>query len=448
MFETSQAFQTELIVFSSSYEKQLLKHVEWLLQELTSWKSRKEINNLSSPSVKRKKELDDEPSYDENPARKIQRLISPQTVQIKATNSEIEQRINAFIQLKKSEINDSNRAEFLRKSSSDDVSSCARSDAAEINRNIQMKFDVVNNNDGPLARSTFSSKNQINDGKKRPLTELPSGVEERLQNIEKHLGVNIVAPIPLDVYARIKILEAKIIQIEQDHPQWAAVNFNQPNRQVISNHQKNCELAYKFVKFRANNINILKLQFPPPPHVTTIPRNSNSELANSVAPENLALTSTINIPPIPNPAVDGKQISSQQNLKFSRAPRPIKPKGRGHGDFSLTRSIMEQLKMRRESDNKLVSATVTNVSTELSQQENQQNPVHSVSNVQPPIQTKVKGIQSSDVLKSHRDVTLVETVDQNANDQFISSDGDNNEPFKEINARDVDVVTPNVISTK
>jgi hypothetical protein len=51
-----------------------------------------------------------------------------------------------------------------------------------------MKLDVVNNEDGPLARSTFTSINHSrNDANKKSLAELPIGVEERLQNIEKHL---------------------------------------------------------------------------------------------------------------------------------------------------------------------------------------------------------------------------------------------------------------------
>ncbi|CAG8839147.1 31895_t:CDS:2, partial [Racocetra persica] len=148
-------------------------------------------------------------------------LMDPQIVQIKATNSEIEQKIDTFIDHKKSEINDSNRTEFLRKSSNPE----------EINRNIQMKLDVVNNEDGPLARSTFSSAHQRNETNKTSPACLSSGVEERIQNIEKHLNVQIVTPVPLDVYARIKILEDKIMQLEREYPPWAALNFNQPNRQ-------------------------------------------------------------------------------------------------------------------------------------------------------------------------------------------------------------------------
>jgi hypothetical protein len=53
-----------------------------------------------------------------------------------------------------------------------------------------MKLDVVNNEDGPLARSTFTSTNHNRSGaNKKSLAELPRGVEERFQNIEKHLEI-------------------------------------------------------------------------------------------------------------------------------------------------------------------------------------------------------------------------------------------------------------------
>ncbi len=55
-----------------------------------------------------------------------------------------------------------------------------------------MKLDVVNNEDGPLARSTFTSANHNrSDPNKKSLAELPRGVEDRLQNIEKHLNIEI-----------------------------------------------------------------------------------------------------------------------------------------------------------------------------------------------------------------------------------------------------------------
>ncbi|CAI2177586.1 19780_t:CDS:2 [Funneliformis geosporum] len=327
MVETNKALLMELIVLSTNHEKQIPKHIDCLLKELTTLKTRFDVQ-----SSKRKMEQE---NGEGNPSKKVQLLMSSQEVQIRTTNSELEQRIDNFIQLKKSEINDSNRAEFLKKSDNpldpNDKQSCARSDAAEINRNIQMKLDVVNNEDGPLARSTFTSANHNrSDLDKKSLADLPRGIEDRLQNIEKHLNIEIVTSIPFSVYERLKVLENKIMQLERDYPPWSAIHFNQPNR-----------------------------QFPPPPPVTTVRRNSNNEIITSVVQTPGNNTSVSTVTPTFSAAptisasllVDAKRSPSgftPTNLfgsKGSRTPRPIKPKGRGRGQSSLTRSVMEQLKL-------------------------------------------------------------------------------------------------------
>ncbi|GBB98026.1 hypothetical protein RclHR1_03120011 [Rhizophagus clarus] len=323
MIETNRALLMELIVLSTYNEKQIPNHLDWLLKELTALKS-KIGDSSSSESAKRK--IEPEKNDEESPAKKVQMLMNPQEVQIRTTNSELEQRIDNFIQLKKSEINNSNRAEFLRKSTNpldpNDEQSCARSDAAEINRNIQMKLEVVNNEDGSLARSTFTSTiHNRNDVNKRSLAELPRGVEERFQNIEKHLGV--VTPVPLSVYERLKALEDKIMQLERDYPTWSAIHFNQPNRQYST-------------------------------PVTTMAQKSINNSPSSVVTPTLSVTSTIQT----SPSVDFKRSSPSlisTNLFSSKnpriAPRPIKPKGRGRGQSSLTRSVMEQLKLINRTDN-------------------------------------------------------------------------------------------------
>ncbi|RIA89302.1 hypothetical protein C1645_738746 [Glomus cerebriforme] len=324
MVETNRALLMELIVLSTNNEKQIPNHIDWLLKELTTLKT-KMVDSSSSQSAKRKIELE---NGEENPAKKVQMLMNPQEAQIRTTNSELEQRIDNFIQLKKSEINDSNRAEFLRKSTNpldpNDEQSCARSDAAEINRNIQMKLDVVNNEDGPLARSTFTStSHNRNDANKRSLAELPRGVEERFQNIEKHLKVETVTPVPLSVYERLKVLEDKIIQLERDYPPWSAIHFNQPNR-----------------------------QFPHP--VTTVAQTPVNNPSTSVVTPTYSVT-----PMMPtgslvdvkrsSPSFASTNLFNSKNLRI--APRPIKPKGRGRGQSSLTRSVMEQLKLINRNDN-------------------------------------------------------------------------------------------------
>ncbi|CAJ0917666.1 16984_t:CDS:10 [Entrophospora sp. SA101] len=177
MNETNMMFTTELLVFSSDLEKLLMKNIDWLIQELN-------CKNVNS-TIKRKKEDEDFSN-----ANKIQRLIKPQDVRTtsKETNPEIEKRIESFIQFKKPDMNDPSDQNNSTSSDNFNISSDAKTDdtAVEINRN---EFGVVNNND--------------ND----------DGVEERLQNIEKHLNKRpIVKSVPHDVYERLKVLEDKIMK--------------------------------------------------------------------------------------------------------------------------------------------------------------------------------------------------------------------------------------------
>jgi len=46
-------------------------------------------------------------------------------------------------------------------------------------------------------------------------------IQERLQNMEKHLGLNTKEqPIPLDVYGRLKALEDRILHLEGISPEY------------------------------------------------------------------------------------------------------------------------------------------------------------------------------------------------------------------------------------
>ncbi|CAG8554641.1 3555_t:CDS:2 [Ambispora gerdemannii] len=250
LVETNRALETEMLVFPSAKRKQMSTHVEWLVQKLSACMSNIEADcssNISKITGKRKIEC----GGDDKPAKRIQK-IDTQQVQIRATHSEIEQRIEAFMQQKKSEINDSNRSEFLRKS------------------------------------------HDPNDNE----------------------------AIPLNVYERLRVLEAKIMQLEIDHPPWAAVHFNQPN-----------------------------LQYATPPPMTNIIRNENNEIVlsmtndsskNSQSPNSLNLSSTVSIQS--SPKIDIKKSSSSQKLK--QVSDTIQLKGRANS--SLTRSIIQQLEQAKK----------------------------------------------------------------------------------------------------
>ncbi|KAI8387415.1 hypothetical protein BD560DRAFT_382419 [Blakeslea trispora] len=291
LIETAECLESELVVLSREQLERLPMALESLVEQL--------LQSLEH-HLEAKEQLIDQPeahssdllvpkkrpkSQEEEENERIKRLHSEQ-VQIRATSSEVEQRINQFIQAKRNELDESNRTEFLSRHdpSADDVT-CARTDAREINRNIQMKFDVVNNEDGPLARSLQSTKQTMVTDQ---LSE--ADMNERLQNLQDHLHVKIdtAAEPPFTVHERIQILENTLMDIERQHPKWAAVHLNQPNR-----------------------------AFPPPPPITYITRPKEQE--------ETAYTT---------------QIHAYNN-------EPTQLKAHGRANSSLTRAVIDQLNRQK-----------------------------------------------------------------------------------------------------
>lgn len=329
LLETSKCFDSELAVLSQYNREripgELEKLVDKLLRSLEQHVEAKEtmLDNPKAPidenkllytgKRKRTEEDDDDSSNadqkikleerdDDDEQERIKRMDSEQ-VQIRATQSEMQQRIDTFIQAKRQEVDASNRAEFLSRPdpSSADVT-CARTDAREINRNIQMKLDIVNNEDGPLARSLLSSSDHVRIGEQPSSVSSSSlssnknqheGAIERIKNIEQHLNVSFDADAqpPFSLYERIKILEDTLMEIERKHPKWAAVYFNQPNR-----------------------------TFPPPPPEILINRPGNNNNNNKGA------------------AYVATQAAPQQTLLRTT----------GRANSSLTRAVIEQLNRQRQ----------------------------------------------------------------------------------------------------
>ncbi|KAI7905929.1 uncharacterized protein BX663DRAFT_540599 [Cokeromyces recurvatus] len=239
LVETSECLNSELIVLSRHRLEKLPEALEALVEKLLKTLE-KHIDAKEQLLNKHEKEHEDllvkkrtyaskEEEEEEEERERAKRFNSEQ-VQIRATTKEVDQRIDTFIQAKRNELDESNRTEFLnrRDPAAADVT-CARTDAREINRNIQMKFDIVNNEDGPLARSLITSSNTANT--KDSHVNTSADITERLNNIEEHLNVKIdeIAKPSFSVFERIKILENTLIEIEKQYPLWAAVHFNQPN---------------------------------------------------------------------------------------------------------------------------------------------------------------------------------------------------------------------------
>ncbi|KAK9709920.1 hypothetical protein K7432_008736 [Basidiobolus ranarum] len=144
----------------------------------------------------------------------------PELIQIRGGKYEVDQRLNNFIHLKRREIDESNRIEFLKRNpSSQGADTCARTDAVKLNRSLQMRIDVVNNDWGPLMRSMHHGTNEQNNKlKKTDMVTLSTGVEERLKCLEEHFNLKAVSHIPFNVYERLEALETHLKQLQEDFP--------------------------------------------------------------------------------------------------------------------------------------------------------------------------------------------------------------------------------------
>ncbi|PCH36061.1 hypothetical protein WOLCODRAFT_108131 [Wolfiporia cocos MD-104 SS10] len=122
------------------------------------------------------------------------------------------------------------------------ISSCARTDAKTQDRDVQMKYDIAKNEDGPLRRTLKADldhepKTHISSKLDKPVVDGSSpsadrypALDERIGNIESHLSVRYVPSPPRSLLDRLKYLEDHIVHLEREYPPWAALHFNQPNR--------------------------------------------------------------------------------------------------------------------------------------------------------------------------------------------------------------------------
>lgn len=334
LVETSACFESELIVLSRQNMEKLPKALETLVEKLLVSLERHvnakeevlEKTDKSHPDLlvsKRKRSGNEEEETEEEERDRVKRLDSEQ-IQIRATTKEVDQRMNTFIQAKRNELDESNRTEFLSRHdpSADDVT-CARTDAREINRNIQMKFDIVNNEDGPLARSlsTFNDKKQHSQetaSSSNNSEKVTVDATERVNNIEQHLNIRLDedANPPFSIFERIKIVENTLMEIERQHPTWAAVHFNQPNR-----------------------------NFPPPPPVKYITRpNTNTNTTANTNTHHIEEEETnTNTTNNNNPNYISTQITTTAPL-----PQQRMLKAQGRANSSLTRAVIDQLNRQNQ----------------------------------------------------------------------------------------------------
>ncbi|KAG6918501.1 hypothetical protein DXG01_013861 [Tephrocybe rancida] len=179
------------------------------------------------------------------------------------SQSTINKEISLFLARNRARNDASNRSEFVytpaekRQRLSDPEtevgSSCARVDAKPLDRDVQMKYDIAKNEEGPLSRTMHGtdSQNEIERSEKQkgkmketdgsstlsvaePEGEWTAakrpGLDDRMRNVEAHLAVRFVPSAPRTLLSRLTFLEEHLIRLEKDYPPWAALHFNQPNR--------------------------------------------------------------------------------------------------------------------------------------------------------------------------------------------------------------------------
>lgn len=96
----------------------------------------------------------------------------------------------------------------------------ARTSSYPFGQEGHIKSYIVDNQEGALSRYMVKKKD-------------PSAsdyVEERLRNVENTLGIVSPVQYPSDVYARLKVIEDKIMRMEEFYPQIAAHLLNYQDR--------------------------------------------------------------------------------------------------------------------------------------------------------------------------------------------------------------------------
>ncbi|KAF7315768.1 hypothetical protein MIND_00092800 [Mycena indigotica] len=230
-------FETDLLLMNEDFEhKTVPSAMDEVIQGFTMIQQGSSLPKDNVPLEERKLDYVHTP----NP-------VSPTTI----TKS-----ISVFLAQNRAKNDASNRAEFLlslaekRKQveAEGSDSSCARTDAKLIDRDVQMKYDIARNTDGPLRRtvkipsteipstspatSRARTKSMAREEKKPEEADEKTNtpVNERLTNVETHFSVRYVPGPPDSFASRLQFLEDHIIRLEKDYPPWAALHFNQPNR--------------------------------------------------------------------------------------------------------------------------------------------------------------------------------------------------------------------------
>lgn len=255
--QTLHAFEQDVLAMNEDWER-----------DNVPLRLRKLLLNLQALGNGKAKEvafdIDPDPPLDKRKARYITLADGSEP----SLPSTVTKSISQFLAKQRSKNNVSNRSEFLlslaekrkrqgendpadsdgtakRRKGEEDITSCARTDAKFVNRDLQMKFDIAKNEEGPLSRTINPAQTQGKGGSKTKEPDraakqddeedvsTPSrhpGLTQRLESIEDHFAVKYVPSPPRTLLLRLKLLEDHIIRLEKEYPPWAALHLNQPRR--------------------------------------------------------------------------------------------------------------------------------------------------------------------------------------------------------------------------
>ncbi|KDQ21757.1 hypothetical protein BOTBODRAFT_212672 [Botryobasidium botryosum FD-172 SS1] len=324
LVEARRGFETDILVMNSEFEKQRLPAA---------------IGNLMKDLMQLGQVKPGQPER-ELEARKLD-YVAAQKYDSESRSS-VNHSISTFLAQNRARSDQSNREEFLKQlhpskrrklsdapegvsDPSEDAlqasPTCARTDMVQLNRDIQMKYDVAQNDEGPLSRTIRGKvaekdpRNDVGQGNgglrrlngcdelelTKTIMDRHPGLEERFNSVENHLSVRYIPSPPEDLLMRVKMLEDHLIRLEKDYPPWAALHFNQPRR-----------------------------GWPPPPRATPI-----------IVPSHLATVLTTPI------AVPSLSATIAATLPQAVQPGLPKPKAKPRAQSSLHRAVMEKLEVQR-----------------------------------------------------------------------------------------------------
>lgn len=155
--------------------------------------------------------------------------ISKDLQQIRVDNTEIQRRIECFINRKRDEINGNNIKDFIANKMIEENAedSCARVHSTVYrikDTKSHLKIHRVKNETGPQTHNYTMALDKLMEGGPivniKPDPDAPDGVGERLNNIETFLHLNAEEISSKSLLQRIKQIENKILYLETMSPEY------------------------------------------------------------------------------------------------------------------------------------------------------------------------------------------------------------------------------------